>query len=1035
MRQRGDKVRPGKGRRQQRNKAGKLPVSVLSNDALNHRLRQRTRELDEALQQQAATSEVLSIIRKSPVDAQPVFEAIVESAARLCGAIFSVVYLQDNDRLRFAATKNFSATAINQIKERQDLRQINRSFVGGRAILDRAIVQIPDVLADPEYSREFALAGGWRAVLAVPLLHEGTSVGAITVGKAEPTAFSEQQIRLLQTFADQAVIAIENARLFNETQEALERQTATAEVLRVISSSPGELGPVFEAMLENAVRICRASFGTLLLYEGDRLRRVARMAAQNVPQLYAPDQETPPHFIAPFDGAPSLRRLVETKALVHIADIATEHPDDLIYKVAAARTVLIVPMLKESELVGAFAVYRKEVHEFSDKQVELLENFAAQAVIAIENTRLLNELRQRTDDLSESLERQTATADILKVIASSPDDVQPVFQAIAEESNDLLKGLSTAVFSLTDDVLHLMAHTTVNPAADASLRAVFPRPLSTLVFNDAIRKGEVCFVSDREVEYAAHPEILESARLRGWRSALYVPLRRDGKSIGMISVTRREPGSFAEQHVQLLQTFADQAVIAIENARLFNETKEALERQTSTAEVLRVIASSPSDLQPVFEAIATRSTQLVGGHSAAVSTFVDDMIQLGAFTPVSPEADAALKALYPRRLTNYPLFELVHGGEVAQVSDIETDTRLPSAARATARARGFRSLLLVPMNGDTGPIGVITVTRKEPGTFAAQHIQLLQTFADQAVIAIKNVQLFEQVQARTKELAKSLEELRAAQDRLVQTEKLASLGQLTAGIAHEIKNPLNFVNNFAALSVELTDELKGALKPAALDRTLRADVDEITGLLKDNLGKVVQHGKRADSIVRNMLLHSREGSGECRSAEINRLVEESLSLAFHGARAEKPGFTITLRHDLDLNAGALDLYPQEITRALLNLISNGFYAATRRKIELSDDSFEPLLSAATRDLGDAVEIRIRDNGTGIPPEVKEKMFNPFFTTKPSGEGTGLGLSMTHDIIVKQHGGRIDVETEPGIFTEVIITLPRGNVPVIGEKPE
>jgi signal transduction histidine kinase len=268
-----------------------------------------------------------------------------------------------------------------------------------------------------------------------------------------------------------------------------------------------------------------------------------------------------------------------------------------------------------------------------------------------------------------------------------------------------------------------------------------------------------------------------------------------------------------------------------------------------------------------------------------------------------------------------------------------------------------------------------------------------------------------------------LEELRTAQDRLVQTEKLASLGQLTAGIAHEIKNPLNFVNNFSALSGELIDELSELLRSAALDDKAREEVDELTHMLKGNLEKVVQHGKRADSIVKNMLLHSREGSGEQRPADINTIVEESLNLAYHGARAEKSGFNVTLQRDLDPSAGIIVLYPQEITRVFLNLISNGFYAANKRK-EAGDEGFEPLLTATTRNLGNKVEIRIRDNGTGIPAEVREKMFNPFFTTKPAGEGTGLGLSMSHDIIVKQHGGEIDVDTEPGKFSEFIITLPR-----------
>ncbi len=284
--------------------------------------------------------------------------------------------------------------------------------------------------------------------------------------------------------------------------------------------------------------------------------------------------------------------------------------------------------------------------------------------------------------------------------------------------------------------------------------------------------------------------------------------------------------------------------------------------------------------------------------------------------------------------------------------------------------------------------------------------------------------LEKKVEMRTSELEKSLQELRTAQDRLVQTEKLASLGQLTAGIAHEIKNPLNFVNNFSAISIELVDELREALAGAKLDDKLRGQVDEIEGMLKGNLDKVVQHGKRADSIVKNMLLHSRQGSGEHRPIDINAVVEESLNLAYHGARAEKQGFNITLQRSFDPAAGEVDLFPQEITRVLLNLISNGFYAATKRKAEANGRDYEPTLSAATKNLGDSVEIRIRDNGTGIPAEVKEKMFNPFFTTKPAGEGTGLGLSLSYDIIVKQHSGSIDVDTRPGEFTEFRIVLPR-----------
>ncbi|MCJ2135063.1 ATP-binding protein [Methylobacterium sp. J-026] len=289
------------------------------------------------------------------------------------------------------------------------------------------------------------------------------------------------------------------------------------------------------------------------------------------------------------------------------------------------------------------------------------------------------------------------------------------------------------------------------------------------------------------------------------------------------------------------------------------------------------------------------------------------------------------------------------------------------------------------------------------------------------------------VEERTHDLNKSLDDLQKTQSQLVQSEKLASLGQLTAGIAHEIKNPLNFVNNFASLSKELVDELAEMLRPASLDPDTRAEVDETAQLLKSNLDKVVQHGKRADSIVKNMLLHSRTGSGEHRPVDVNALVEESLNLAYHGARASKPRFNVTLVRDFDPAAGVADIYPQEITRVLLNLMSNAFYA-TEKKSDGAEAGYAPTLAVSTRDRGDRVEILLRDNGTGIPDSVKAKMFDPFYTTKPAGEGTGLGLSLSHDILVKQHGGAVDVATEPGQFTEFTITLPRGGVATAGPAP-
>jgi signal transduction histidine kinase len=364
---------------------------------------------------------------------------------------------------------------------------------------------------------------------------------------------------------------------------------------------------------------------------------------------------------------------------------------------------------------------------------------------------------------------------------------------------------------------------------------------------------------------------------------------------------------------------------------------------------------------------------------------------------------------------------LLEGGTI-HIPDVEVD---PDYTFVKAKELGgFRTILAVPMLRDGRAIGVLALTRIDMRPFTDKQIELVTTFADQAAIAIENVRLFESVEARTRELAASLENLRTTQDRLVQTQKLASLGQLTAGIAHEIKNPLNFVNNFSGVSAELVDELQEALADVSLNEKRRIEITELMDTLRGNLDKVVQHGKRADAIVKNMLLHSREGSGEHRLVDINALIEEGLNLAYHGARAEKQGFNITLEKSLDPAVGEADVFPQDITRVLLNLISNGFYAATRRKAQVDNYGYEPTLAVATRNLGDSVEIRVRDNGTGIPPEVKERIFNPFFTTKPAGEGTGLGLSISHDVIVKQHGGSIEVDTQPGEFTEFKIILPR-----------
>jgi GAF domain-containing protein len=1195
-------------------------VIAIENTRLLKELRQRTDDLSESLEQQTATSEVLTVISASPGELQPVFQKMLENATRICGANFGMMGLFDNEAFRNVAMYNVPPA----FADTQQTRKFQPHPESGlsRVVRTRQVVQIEDLRTQAPYVEGdpavVALSdlGGARTIVMVPMLKEGELIGTISIFRQEVRSFSEKQIDLVANFAKQAVIAIENTRLLKELRqrtddltESLEQQTATSEVLQVISSSPGELAPVFQKMLENATHVCGANFGVMNLWDGNSLNIAADY---NVPAAFTASREQ--RLINPHPQS-GLGTVLRTRQIVQIEDIrvspaylegapaAVEMAD-----IAGARTIVIVPMLKENDLIGTIAIFRKEVKPFTDKQIALLENFTKQAVIAIENTRLLKELRKRTDDLTESLEYQTATADVLNVISRSTTNVQPVFEAIANSAARLFAPCETTLTTVHDGQLHWGATASLGRPVEAMerVKSIYPLPfdVETSPSARAVHERRIIEIPDalapdtpentrrasaagefRSITFVpllreglgigtiilTHPEAgfklspkqlalvqtfadqaviaIENARLfdevqaktgeltealtyqtgsgnilkviassptdvkpalkaivesacelleaddalvalkdgnelvfkeqhgsipvvwdrmpitRNWgagravvdckpihvhdllssegeqfpgsldfaqrtgvRTVLSVPLMRENESIGAIVLRRAEVQPFSDKQITLLQTFADQAVIAIGNVRLFDEVQErtkevseSLQFQTATSEVLKVISRSPDALQPVLDVIVKISQELCNSDASTIFLLRDGKFHVTAVAGIMPVHLDTLRA-NPASVDQPGsiLARIAREKRTLHYANVADDPELQ--AGITGRG-GPRTLLTVPLMRDGEVMGAITMRRAPNLPFSGRQIEAIEAFADQAVIAISNVGLFEQVQERTRELSQSLDELRTAQDRLVQTEKLASLGQLTAGIAHEIKNPLNFVNNFSALSTELIDELNDVLKPAELDDKTREEVDELTLMLKGNLEKVVQHGKRADSIVKNMLLHSREGSGEHRPVDINAIVEESLNLAYHGARAERSGFNITLQRDLDPEAGMIDLYPQEITRVFLNLISNGFYAATKRK-EAGADGFEPTLSASTRSLGNKVEIRIRDNGTGIPLEVKEKMFNPFFTTKPAGEGTGLGLSMSHDIVVKQHGGKIDVDTEPGAFTEFIITLPR-----------
>ena len=1000
-------------------------VIAIENTRLLSELRQRTDDLSESLEQQTATSEVLKVISSSPGELKPVFDTMLINAMQVCEAKFGFMHRYEDDNWETMALQ----CDVPAYAEFVQKARFGPESIVGRIASTKQVAQVADITATQRYADRDPLAvaaaeiGGVRTILGVPVLKENEVKGAIILYRQEVRPFTNKQIELVQNFAAQAVIAIENARLLSELRESLQQQTATADVLKVISSSPGDLGPVFDTMLANAVHVCGANFGIMHRYDGGAFCNVAM---HNVPPAFAEMRRSNP-VIRPSPGT-GLGRVERTKKVVQILDLKSEQtyrdrvPATVaMVELAGARTLLLVPMLKDDVLLGTIAIYRQEVRPFSDKQIELVENFSAQAVIAIENTRLLNELR-------ESLEQQTATSEVLKVISSSPGELEPVFNAMLANATRICEATIGTLYLREGSrfrgvALHHSKQSYVdfwrrNPVVDVEKNPGIPlyrlaRTKRVVHIPDLRTDQSYIEKNDRVVVLVEQGDV---------RTFVAVPMLKEGELIGAINLYRQEVQPFTDKQIGLVQNFAAQAVIAIENTRLLSELRESLQQQTATADVLKVISRSAFDLNAVLHALIEAAARLCDADHGNIARERDGVYQRVATYGYSDD--------FTKHLMNLPVIpdrgtgtgRSLLEGKVVHIHDVRAD---PEYTFVEAQKRGdFRTVLSVPMLREGTTIGILALTRRVVRPFTDKQIELVRTFADQAAIAIENVRLFESVEARTRELAKSLEDLRNTQDRLVQTQKLASLGQLTAGIAHEIKNPLNFVNNFSAVSVELIDELRQALTGAHLDTKLRAEISEIADTLQGNLDKVVQHGKRADAIVKNMLLHSREGSGEHRPVDINALVEESLNLAYHGARAEKQGFNITLERSLDPAAGQADVFPQDITRVLLNLISNGFYAVTKRKAQADGDGYEPTLAAGTRSLGDRVEISVRDNGTGIPPEVKEKMFNPFFTTKPAGEGTGLGLSISHDIIVKQHGGSIEVDTKPGEFTKIRIILPR-----------
>jgi GAF domain-containing protein/anti-sigma regulatory factor (Ser/Thr protein kinase) len=965
-------------------------VIAIENTRLFEAEQASKRELQESLEYQTATSGILDIISRSKAEIQPVFDAIVHSAARLFYPCTAAITTLKDGFLHWNGAASLQP-AFGPVQQVYPVPFDPERVPSARAILERRTVVIPDATATdmPEFARKAQAAGGFRSIAYVPLVNQDKGIGTIVLAHPQPGfELTRKQIELLETFAGQAVIAIENTRLFEEVQartreltEALEQQTATAEVLSVISSSPGELEPVFQAMLASATHLCGANFGTLFRSEGDAFRSVA---LHNPPPMYAEMHRRDPIFHP--SPVTAFGRAVATKQPVQVADMQSDpayvdvppgFTAPQIPLLAGARTALAVPMLKEDEVVGAIIIYRQEVKAFSDKQIELVESFADQVVIAIENTRLLNELR-------ESLQQQTATADVLKVISRATFDLPRVLDTLVESAASLCDSDDTAIIQRDGGVLRVVSQRVHTPSIGQ--QDTFPVRGGGPV-GRAILDRQTIHLADAQSETDEYPVGSEFARRHGFRSILAVPLLRAGEAVGAITLRRSEVRPFTDRQIELLQTFADQAVIAIENTRLFEaeqaskrELKESLEYQTATSEVLGVISRSKFELQPVLDTIASAAARLCGGLMGGVLRYGGELMDIGAMVNFAPGGEGAWRHLMPRPATkDTAAGRAILERMVVIVPDVESDAR-SEWAREGARTGGYRSAMAVPLLREGVPIGAIVVARAQPGKFADAHVEVLRTFADQAVIAIENTRLFEEIAQKSRDL-----EIASAHK-----------SQFVANMSHELRTPLAAILGYAELMQE------GFYEPQGLKSL-------------DALTRIRSNGKHLLGLINTVLDIAKIESGQftlnVTEYAIESVVETVRSATESLAQNKKLALKTEVAKSLPIGLGD----EQRLTQVLLNLVGNA--------IKFTDTGEVRVTAKA---VNGHFNVSVTDTGPGIPEQEQVRIFEQFHQvdsslTKAAG-GTGLGLAIAKQI-VEMHGGRIWVESTLGKGSTFQMELP------------